>query len=145
MSVATEQKRLVQQSFSQIVPISEQAAQLFYDRLFQLDPHLRPLFTSDMNNQRKKLMQTLALAVSGLDNLSGLIPVLQRLAVRHVGYGVQNEHYAIVGDALLWTLEQGLGDAFTDDVRAAWAEVHRLISTVMLEAATSVQSAMNSV
>lgn len=143
MSISTEQKELVQQSFAQVLPIADQAASLFYNRLFELDPKLRPLFKSDMSDQQKKLMQTLEVAVSGLDNLSVLIPVLQRLAVRHVGYGVCNEHYETVGSALLWALEQGLGDAYTDDVHAAWVEVYGVISSVMMEAAASLQHTNN--
>ena len=108
MSLSTEEKELVQQSFAQILPIAEQVADLFYDRLFQLDPDLRPLFKSDMVEQQKKLIQTLEIAVQELNNLSVLIPVLQRLAIRHVDYGVRNEHYDTVGEALIWTLEQGL-------------------------------------
>ncbi len=139
MSVTTAQKELVQKSFAQIMPIANQAATLFYDRLFQLDPSLESLFTSDIEEQQQKLMQTLEVAVHGLNNISVLTPVLQRLAVRHVGYGVHNEHYATVGDALMWTFEQGLGDEFTNEARAAWVEVYHLISSVMMEAATSLQ------
>lgn len=134
MIISTEQKALVQQSYEQVDLISDQAAALFYGRLFELDPSLRPLFKADMRQQQMKLMQTLAVAVNGLNNLTVLVPVLQRLAVRHVGYGVRNAHYATVEDALLWALEQGLGDAFTDDVRAAWTAVYELISSVMMEA-----------
>ena len=139
MSISTVHKQLVQQSFAQVVPIADIAAQLFYDRLFQLDATLRPLFKSDIQQQQKKLMQTLEVAVSRLDNLDVLIPVLQKLAVRHIDYGVRDEHYATVGDALLWTLEQGLGDAYTDDVRAAWVAVYGVISTVMMKAAADAQ------
>lgn len=139
MSITAEQRVLVQQSFARIVPIADEATSLFYERLFQLDPSLRPLFTSDLAEQEQKLIQTLQIAVQGLNNLGILIPVLQHLAVRHVDYGVRNEHYATVGDALLWTLEQELGDEFTADVRAAWLDLYNLIASVMTDAATSVQ------
>lgn len=135
MSISLTQKTLVQTSFAQVVPIADQAAQLFYQRLFTLDPTLRTRFPEDMAEQRRKLMQTLQVAVKGLDNPEALVPILQTLAVRHVGYGVRNEHYATVGDALLWTLEQGLGEAFTSAIHDAWVAVYGLISSVMIAAA----------
>ncbi|MCB0076083.1 MAG: ester cyclase [Anaerolineales bacterium] len=138
MSVTTQQKEVVQQSFAQVVPIADQVAVHFYDRLFQLDPTLRPLFGAEMNEQRMKLMQTLNVLVKGLNNLTVLVPVLQRLAVRHVGYGVHSDHYATVGEALLWALEHELGDAFTPEVREAWAAVYQLIAAVMMEATEAV-------
>ena len=121
MTITTQQKALVQSSFALVAPIADQAAILFYNRLFDLDPSLRPLFAKEMSQQRTKLMQTLAVAVEGLDTLETLVPVLEALAVRHVAYGVRTEHYQTVGAALLWTLEQGLGEAFTEDVRSAWS------------------------
>ncbi|MEM7132383.1 MAG: globin family protein [Chloroflexota bacterium] len=135
MSIATTQKEFVQESFAQVIPIADQAAILFYDHLFELDPSLRVLFKSDMKEQRRKLMQTLQVAVAALDNLDALVPVLRKLAITHVGYGVRDEHYATVGSALLWTLEQGLGEAFTDEIRSAWAAIYTIMSSVMKEAA----------
>ena len=129
------QKFLVQQSFGAVAPIAEAAAGLFYDRLFVLDPSLRRLFRGNMVEQGRHLMTTLAVAVRGLDNLEALIPAVQALGRRHIGYGVRDEHYATVGEALLWTLEQGLGEAFTPEVRAAWAAAYELLSTTMIEAA----------
>lgn len=129
------QKQLVQNSFREIVPIADQVAALFYGRLFKLDPTLRPLFTSDMAQQGLKLMNTLKLAVSGLDELEKIVPALQSLGRNHVDYGVRDEHYATVGEALIWTLEQGLGEQFTDEVCDAWTETFGLLSTVMREAA----------
>jgi len=136
-----EQKELVQNSFAKVAPIAEQAAEMFYGRLFELDPALKPLFKGDMSEQGRKLMSTLGIAVGSLDNLDGLIPVLQNLGRGHVAYGVKDEHYDTVGAALLWTLEQGLGDGFTPDVKDAWAEVYTIVSTVMKEAAADVQAA----
>lgn len=125
---------LVQGSFRQVAPIAEQAATLFYGRLFELDPSLKPLFKGDMTEQGKKLMKVLGVAVASLEDLPGLVPVVQDLGRRHVAYGVLPEHYATVGSALLWTLEQGLGAGFTPEVKAAWSEVYGLLATVMKEA-----------
>ncbi|MGK3997161.1 globin domain-containing protein [Sorangium sp. So ce1024] len=126
---------LVQRSWAKVMPISDAAAALFYDRLFTLDPSVRPLFKNDMNEQKKKLMQTLAVAVDGLNNLPKLVPVLQALGVRHHGYMVEDHHYDVVGEALLWTLREGLGDGFTRDVETAWTEVYGVIADVMKKAA----------
>lgn len=124
---------LVQQSFAKVVPIQDAAATLFYSRLFQLDPALQNLFLHDMKAQGDKLMSVLAVAVNGLNDLERLIPVVRDLGARHVRYGVRPEHYWTVGEALLWTLETGLGDDFTTDVKQAWAEVYRLLSSTMVE------------
>jgi len=136
-----EQKQLVQDSFAKVVPIADKAAELFYARLFELDPALKSLFNGDMTVQGKKLMTTLGVAVSSLNNLDALIPVLQNLGRGHVAYGVEDSHYETVGAALLWSLEQGLGEAFTPDVKAAWVEVYTLVSTVMKEAAAESKAA----
>ena len=122
---------LVQESWNRVLPIADQAAQLFYNRLFELDPSLRPMFSSDMTEQRKKLMQMITVAVRGLTRLEELVPAVEALGARHGGYGVTESHYATVADALLWTLEQGLGAAFTDDVKAAWTEMYITLATVM--------------
>ena len=132
-----EQVALVQESFAKVAPIAPQAAALFYGNLFAADPSLKALFKGDMDEQGKKLMQVLATAVNSLKNLPGLVPVLQALAKRHVGYGVKDEHYATVGGALLLTLSQGLGDAFTDDVKEAWVTTYTLIADTMKAAANS--------
>lgn len=132
-----EQVALVQESFAKVAPIAPQAAALFYGNLFAADPSLKALFKGDMDEQGKKLMQVLATAVNSLKNLPGLVPVLQALAKRHVGYGVKDEHYATVGSALLLTLSQGLGDAFTDDVKEAWVTTYTLIADTMKAAANS--------
>ena len=129
------QIELVKTSWEKVKPISEQAAELFYGRLFELDPSLRPLFKGDMKEQGRKLMATLGLAVSSLGKLETILPAVQELGRRHVKYGVPDESYATVAQALLWTLEQGLGDAFTDDHREAWTQTYLTLSNVMLEAA----------
>jgi hemoglobin-like flavoprotein len=123
------------------MPISDAAASLFYDRLFEMDPSVRPLFKSDMAQQKKKLMQTLSVAVDGLSNIPRLVPVLEQLGSRHAGYMVQDHHYDLVGEALLWTLREGLGDSFNPEVQSAWTEVYGLVASVMKKAAATSTSA----
>jgi hemoglobin-like flavoprotein len=133
--VTATQKALVQDSFNTIVPVADDAAALFCVRLFELDPSLRRMSPEDMTAQRKKLVQMLSAAVKGLDRLDLLVPVVQDLGRRHVGYGVTDAHYDTVGMALLWTLEKGLGKAFTPEMRDAWAAVYGLLATTMKGAA----------
>lgn len=133
-----EQIELVQSSFAKVAPIAPQAAQLFYGRLFELDPSTRPLFTGDMEEQGYKLMEMLQVAVMGLTNLGAIVPVVQALGQRHKTYGVNSDHYQTVGAALLWTLEQGLGAEFTPEVKAAWTAAYQVLSGTMLEAAAQV-------
>jgi hemoglobin-like flavoprotein len=130
-------KALVQETWKQVLPASAQVAELFYGRLFVLDPTLTVLFKGDMQEQGRKLMSTLGLAVASLDDLDRLLPALQSLGRRHVGYGVREEHYGTVAEALLWTLKVGLGERATPEVLEAWAEVYGVVSSVMLEAAES--------
>lgn len=135
MSITLEQKKLVQESWELVVPIADTAAELFYGRLFELDPELKHLFRStDMKEQSRKLMQMLAMAVKGLDSLDKLVPAVEDLGRRHVGYGVKDSHYDTVGAALLWTLEKGLGDGFTPEVREAWTQVYTVLASVMKNA-----------
>src|SRR5271170_6458808 len=115
-----QQVKAIQESFAKVAPISEQAAALFYGRLFEIAPEVKPLFRGDMTEQGRKLMATLAVVVSGLSNLESILPAASGLAKRHVGYGVKASDYTPVGAALLWTLERGLGDAWTPDLAAAW-------------------------
>ena len=130
-----DQVKLVQDSFSKVAPISETAALLFYDRLFEIAPQVRAMFPSDMTEQRKKLMAMLAVVVSGLGNLSSILPAASVLAKRHVGYGAKAEHYPVVGAALLWTLEKGLGDAWTPAVADAWGAAYGTLSGYMISEA----------
>src|SRR6516225_10608007 len=132
------EKSLVQETFAKVAPIADTAAALFYRRLFELDPGLKALFKVDMREQGRKLMQMIGLAVSKLDALDELVPVVEALGKRHAGYGVKEADYATVGSALLWTLEQGLGPAFTPDVKAAWAAVFQVLASTMRTAAKSV-------
>ncbi|BCX47122.1 hemoglobin [Haloferula helveola] len=131
-----EQKNLVQGSWEQVVPISETAAELFYARLFELDPDVKPLFASaDMKEQGKKLMLMITTAVRGLDKLDELIGAIQAMGKRHVGYGVKAEHYDTVGAALLDTLEKGLGEVWTPEHKEAWALTYTTLANVMKDAA----------
>ena len=130
-----EQKTLVQSSFAKVAPIAETAAALFYGKLFELDPDLKPLFKGDMTEQGKKLMKMIGTAVNGLDRLEEIVPVVQDLGKRHVDYGVKNKDYDTVGTALIWTLEQGLGEAFTPDVKGAWVAVYTILAVTMKNAA----------
>lgn len=133
--VTATQKMLVQDTFDSIAPIADDAAALFYRRLFELDPSLRTMFRGDMAEQRRKLMNMIGAAVRGLDRLEQLVPVVQDLGRKHVGYGVEDRHYDTVGAALLWTLEKGLGSAFTPEVKEAWAAVYGLLASTMQNAA----------
>jgi hemoglobin-like flavoprotein len=141
-TMTPEQKALVKTTWSQVVPIADMAAKLFYGKLFEIDPSTRQMFKStDMPEQRKKLMQALATVIAGLDNLAPLIPVLETLGRKHVAYGVVDQHYASVGAALLWTLEQGLQDAWTPPVKDAWIAAYTAVAGVMRNSAKDVQAA----
>ena len=131
----------VRRSFALIEPIAPQAAALFYENLFTADPSLRKLFEGNMHQQGDRLMTIIGAAVDLLDQPDNLIPVLRKLGARHVNYGVRDEHYTTVGGALLKTLEQGLGAAYTDDVHAAWVALYRVVSHTMMDAAQGVSSA----
>lgn len=135
MSITARQVSLIQGSFAKVGPIAEQAAEIFYNKLFAYDPSLRRMFKSDMKDQGRKLMSVLGVAVASLNDLNALVPTLQNLAKQHVNYGVKAEDYTPVGNALLHTLKQGLGPAFTPEVRQAWVDVYRLIANTMREAA----------
>jgi hemoglobin-like flavoprotein len=129
---------LIKTSWAAVEPIADTAAGLFYGRLFELDPALQRLFRrTDMAAQRKVLMQTLTVVVKSLDRLDQIVPAVQALGRRHAGYGVRAAHYGTVGSALLWTLEQGLGDGFSSEVRAAWTEAYGTLASVMIDAANA--------
>lgn len=132
---------LVQNDWKHVVPIASTAANLFYERLFEIDPGLRGLFPSDLTEQKKKLVQMLGVAVAGLDDLSNIVPAVRDLGRRHAAYGVKAEHYAIVGSALLWTLRRGLGPGFDANHEAAWGKVYDLLATTMQTPAAAAESA----
>jgi len=130
-----EQIQSIQSTWTQVVPIADKAAELFYGKLFELDPAVEPLFKGDMAEQGRKLMKTIGVVVNSLTRLDEIVPAVQELGRKHVDYGVKPEHYATVGAALLWTLEQGLGGAFTPAVKAAWTAAYGTLATVMQDAA----------
>ena len=125
------QIKAVQDSFAQVAPDRDHVAAIFYDRLFKLDASLQSLFTTDLAEQGRKLMAMLGLIVRSLDHVGGLVPVLEAMGERHHSYGVRNDPYDTVGAALLWTLETGLGAAFTAHVRESWTTAYRLVSDTM--------------
>lgn len=131
----TEKIALVRGSWQKVLPIKEAAAELFYGRLFELDPSLRTMFKGDMAEQGRKLMTMINMVVMSLDNLDPMLERIEDLGRRHVGYGVTEAHYDTVGSALLWTLEQGLGEHFTPPVRDAWTSAYGTLAGVMKQAA----------
>lgn len=135
------QIELVTNSWNKVIPIAETAAELFYNRLFELDPSLRSLFKGDMKQQGEKLMSMITVAVKALNRLDDVVPAIQNMGRRHVGYNVEPEHYDTVGAALLWTLGQGLGDDFTVEVKDAWTIVYGILATTMIDAANEVEPA----
>jgi hemoglobin-like flavoprotein len=130
-----DQVRLVQESFARLAPIADQAASIFYGRLFEIAPQVRMMFPADMAEQQRKLMATLTIVVNGLSNLESILPAASSLATRHVAYGAKPEHYPVVGAALLWTLEQGLGKQWTEEVADAWTAAYALLSDFMINQA----------
>ncbi len=135
MAITQRQKTLVVESFAKVEQISDVAAAIFYKKLFEYDPSLKKLFRHDIKSQGRKLMSALKLAVSSLNDLDALVPVLQKMAVKHVDYGVKAEDYTPVGNALLFALSQGLGDAFSNELKQAWIAVYKTVATVMRQAA----------
>lgn len=134
------QIELVQSSFSLVEPIIEPAAMMFYDRLFQLDPSLRPMFRTPQAEQARKLAHVLTVVVKSLSRPQQILPAVEELGRRHSNYGVRPEHYATVGAALLWTLQSGLGEAFTPEVRDAWSSAYLFLSSTMQKAAVEVET-----
>ena len=135
------EQELIRSSWPAVEPIADDAAKLFYARLFRLDPRAAALFRyADMEKQRMVLIQTLRVVVRNIDRLDQIIPEVEALGRRHAGYGVRAEQYSTVGSALLWTLERGLGDEFTDAMAHAWADAYRRVSSAMVEAARLAQA-----
>jgi len=130
-----EQIALVRESWQKVVPNADHAAELFYDRLFELDPDVKPLFKADLKEQRRKLTSMINSVVIGLAHLESLVPAIEDLGCRHVNYGVTDAHYDMVGQALLWTLATGLGDEFTAETEDAWTQAYANLSAVMKNAA----------
>jgi len=136
-----QQIELVKKTWVMVVPIADKAAELFYGRLFELEPSYRQMFKNDMTEQGKKLMKTINIAVEALDDVEPLVPTLKQMGADHAGYGVVDRDYNVVGAALLWTLEQGLGEAFTDEVKNAWASVYELLANTMKAGAAEAEIA----
>ena len=131
---------VIRSTWASVEPMSDIAASLFYERLFELDPVIKRLFArTDMAAQRRILMQTFAVIVASLDEFHTLVPVIRALGQVHAGYGVREEHYDTVAAALLWTLDRGLGDAFDDEAADAWATAYDAIASLMIEAAAEVE------
>ena len=140
--LTARQVELVQSTWQSVAPIADQAATLFYNKLFELDPSVQTLFgNAEIEEQKHKLMQMINVAVVGLNRLDAIVPAVQALGARHVDYGVEESHYDTVGAALLWTLEQGLGEAFTPEVKEAWTATYTLLATTMQEAAMAAVAA----
>lgn len=135
------QIELVQTSFAKVAPIADQAAEIFYAKLFELNPAVKPLFRGDMTEQGRKLMATLSVVVRGLTNLETILSAAEALAIRHVDYGVEARHYPVVGEALLYTLSAGLGDEFTLETKEAWGEAYGLLSSFMISKAYAATAA----
>ena len=136
-----QQIELVKKTWVMVVPIADKAAELFYGRLFELEPSYRAMFKHDMTEQGKKLMKTINIAVEALDDVGPLVPTLKQMGADHAGYGVVDRDYNMVGAALLWTLEQGLGEAFTDEVKNAWAAVYEVLADTMKAGAAEAEQA----
>lgn len=139
--ITLQQKELVKKTWVMVVPIADTAAELFYGRLFELEPAYKPMFKNDMTEQGKKLMKTINIAVEALDDLEPLIPTLKQMGADHAGFGVKDGDYNVVGASLLWTLEKGLGDAFTDEVKNAWGAVYEVLASVMKQGAAEADKA----
>jgi hemoglobin-like flavoprotein len=131
-----DQIAMVQESFKKVGPIATTAADLFYDRLFEIAPDVRRMFPADLGEQKNKLITMLATAVANLHQIERIIPAVEQLGKRHVAYGVKPQDYQPVGAALLWTLEKGLGADFTPAVKGAWTDAYLTLSGVMQGAAT---------
>jgi hemoglobin-like flavoprotein len=138
MSLTPQQIALVQSSFSTVQPMTATAAELFYKRLFEIEPSVAALFKGDMRQQGRRFMQVLAVAVGSLSNMSTLVPIVQLVGLRHANLGVKAEHYDSVQQALLWTLALILQDEYTDEVRSAWATAYAMLAGIMKEAAWGV-------
>ena len=132
-----DQVSLVQSSFAKVAPIADTAAALFYDRLFTIAPPVKQMFKGDMAEQGRKLMSMIGVAVANLGKLDVIVPAVRDLGRRHAGYGVRQAHYDTVATALVWTLEQGLGDDFTPATHQAWVEAYTILAGVMQQAAAT--------
>lgn len=134
-----EQVKLVQDSFKKVEPIAATAGDMFYNRLFEIAPEVRPMFADNIEEQRDKLMSMLGTAVANLHQVETILEPVKALGVKHLDYGVKDEHYDTVGEALIWTLQEGLKEDFTPEVKEAWIETYGTVSSVMKDAASEAQ------
>ncbi len=139
-----KQIEIVQSNFEAVEPIADKAAELFYGKLFEIAPEVKPMFKGDMVDQGQKLMTMIGVAVRGLNDIEKIVPAVQNLGKTHVAYGVKAEHFAPVGESLLWTLEQGLGDAWNPEAKEAWATVYGVLSTTMIDAMNEAEASESS-
>lgn len=140
-----DQITLVQESFRALLPFKIKAAEMFYDRLFTLDPSLKPMFANtNLQAQGAKLMAALGFVVGALRTPAALEAPVRELAIRHKGYGVRDSHYATVGRALVDTLQDALADRWTPQLWAAWAEAYGIVSAMMIAAARDHTATLNS-
>lgn len=133
-----EQIEIVQTTWAKVAPDADAVAAIFYKRLFETAPEVKPLFKSNMTEQGRKLTQMIGVAVNGLTNLNAIVPAVKDMGLRHSSYGVEESHYDSVGAALLWTLNEGLGDEFTEEAKEAWTLTYTTLATVMKDAAREV-------
>lgn len=133
--MTSHEVQLIQSSFARILPIADQAAAIFYARLFELDPSIRGMFQGDMPAQGRRLLESFSMFIANLDRLDAILPAARALGIRHASYRVRDEHYETVGQALLWTLGKGLGPQFTPEMQGAWAKVYWLLAETMKTAA----------
>ncbi len=139
-----KQIEIIRETWQKVVPIGDVATELFYSRLFEIDPSVRPLFSkADLPLQRRKLLQALNAVIESIENLETVVPTLQDLGRRHVGYGVKDAQYDSVGGALLWTLEKGLGEAWSEEAAEAWASAYALIANTMIDAGKEISGPAN--
>ena len=139
-----KQIEIIRETWQKVVPIGDVATELFYSRLFEIDPSVRPLFSKvDLPLQRRKLLQALNSVIESIENLESVVPTLQDLGRRHVGYGVKDAQYDSVGGALLWTLEKGLGEAWSEEAAEAWASAYALIANTMIDAGKEISGPAN--
>lgn len=133
------EKQMIRDSYEQIRTYQESVFMLFYGRMFQLDPSIKPMFKNDMREQSKKLVDTLDILVGSLDGLEKLLPAVRELGRSHAGYGVKPHHYETLASAMLWAFGQALSGSFPPEVRAAWRKVLELVSSEMIAAGNSVE------
>jgi hemoglobin-like flavoprotein len=132
-SLSADEIERVRNSFDRLWPMSSRTADLFYERLFEIAPGVRPMFRPDMDEQKRKFISTLAVIVGTLDDTTRLVPLTVALARQHSDYGIQAKHYDVVGQALLWSLEQGLGQDWTPSLADSWSKAYGIVSGFMIE------------